>query len=132
MNTITLVQEFHDKFKVATEPKESVYALRKELILEEAKEFAKAIDSGNRKEQLDALLDLQYVLDGSFIALGFNTIDGIKMHSACIPLIKNAAFIEVHRSNMSKLGPDGEPIYREDGKILKGPNYSPPNLERFL
>ena len=41
-------------------------------------------------------------------------------------------FDEVHRSNMSKLGSDGKPIYREDGKVLKGPNFSPPNLEKFL
>lgn len=66
-------------------------------------------------EVLDALCDLQYVLDGTFLALGFHKV-------------KDAAMTEIHRSNMSKLGEDGRPVKRDDGKILKGPNYSPPDL----
>lgn len=67
-------------------------------------------------EVLDALADIQYVLDGAYLAFG-------------MAAMKSAASSEVHRSNMSKLGEDGKPIKREDGKILKGPNYSKPNLK---
>lgn len=65
----------------------------------------------------DALGDLEYVVNGAAIGMG-------------IPLPEVVA--EIHRSNMTKLGPDGRPIYREDGKILKGEDYEPPNLERVL
>lgn len=67
------------------------------------------------KHVADALTDLQYVLDGAWLALGFHRV-------------KEECVAEVHRSNMSKLGLDGLPIKREDGKILKGPNYSLPDL----
>lgn len=66
---------------------------------------------------LDAICDSIYVLIGLALKMGFN-LDG--------------AFAEVHRSNMSKLGADGEPILREDGKILKGPNFTPPKLDAFI
>jgi predicted HAD superfamily Cof-like phosphohydrolase len=70
-------------------------------------------------ETFDALLDLQYVLDGAFLALGFHRMkdDGLK---------------EVHRSNMSKLGPDGLPVLREDGKVMKGDAFEPPDLASVL
>jgi predicted HAD superfamily Cof-like phosphohydrolase len=70
-------------------------------------------------EVLDALCDIQVVLDGAFLALGFWRV-------------KDEAMAEVHRSNMSKLGADGKPILREDGKFLKGPNYFPPNLKPLI
>ena len=61
--------------------------------------------------------DLQYVLSGAAVALGLDI---------------QTAFIRIHNSNMSKLGEDGKPVYREDGKIIKGPDYIPPNLEDLL
>lgn len=74
-------------------------------------------DGETRLEILDAICDLIYVLIGLALKMGFD-LDG--------------AFREVHRSNMSKLGKDGKPIKREDGKVLKGPNYTPPKLEAFI
>lgn len=68
-------------------------------------------------ERLDAICDIKYVVNGLGACLGFD-VDG--------------ADAEVHRSNMTKLGEDGKPIKREDGKIMKGPNYDPPHLERFV
>jgi len=92
-------------------------ALRIELLREELEEFKEALDNNDIVEALDALTDIQYVLDGAYLSLGFH-------------LIKDSAFAEVQRSNMSKLGADGKPVVRElDGKILKGPNYSPPDLK---
>lgn len=70
-----------------------------------------------RKEILDAVCDSIYTLIGLSNMFGFNL---------------DAAFYEVHRSNMSKLGPDGKPIKRADGKVLKGPNFTPPNLEPYI
>lgn len=89
--------------------------LRLDLLREELGELAGAVLAEDSVEILDALCDLQYVLDGAFLALGFHQL-------------KEAGMAEVHRSNMSKLGEDGKPIYREDGKVMKGPNYSPPDL----
>src|SRR6056300_1010291 len=68
-------------------------------------------------EVSDALTDLLVVIYGAGHAFGIDL---------------DQCFLEVHRSNMSKLGEDGKPIYREDGKVLKGPNYSPPNIAQFL
>jgi predicted HAD superfamily Cof-like phosphohydrolase len=91
--------------------------LRIELLREELAELKEALDNNDVVEALDALTDLQYVLDGAYLSLGFH-------------LLKDQAFAEVQRSNMSKLGLDGKPIRREsDGKILKGPNYSAPDLK---
>lgn len=72
---------------------------------------------GNHVEILDAICDSIYVLIGLALKMGFNL---------------DAAFREVHRSNMSKLGEDGKPIKRDDGKVLKGPNFTPPNLKPFI
>lgn len=71
----------------------------------------------NVVEAADALGDLEYVINGMALGMG-------------IPLPEIVE--EIHRSNMTKLGPDGKPIYREDGKILKGEDYEPPNLEKIL
>lgn len=89
------------------------------LLKEEFIELKDGIEASDLKEIFDALLDLQYALDGTFLEFG--------MHK-----IKPHGQNEVHRSNMTKLDKDGLPIKREDGKILKGPNYSPPNLKQFL
>ena len=122
--TLEQVAEFHKAFghPIKETPDLSDWVLnhlRCRLINEESEELAASIGWQDKVGVLDALLDLQYVLDGAFLALGFASV-------------KDVAFAEVHRSNMSKLGTDGKPIYREDGKVIKGPNYSPPNLERFV
>lgn len=119
-----LVKEFHEKFGHPVKDKpdllnHNLNELRVDLIDEELGELNEALSAGNEVAVLDALVDLQYVLDGAFLSLGF-----WKM--------KDAAMAEVHRSNMSKLGVDGKPIVREDGKILKGPNYNEPDLAKVL
>lgn len=117
MTTIEQVREFHRAF--VTQPDEVIQKCRLALLKEELKELEDAMTAGDRLGILDALTDLQYVLDGTYIVFSMDHL-------------KDEAFAEVHRSNMSKLGPDGKPIYREDGKVLKGPNYRPPNLEQFF
>ena len=86
----------------------------------ELDELKEALDAGDTVEVLDALTDLQYVLDGAYLSFGLQHV-------------KQAAFDEVHRSNMSKLGADGKPIRRpEDGKVLKGPDYFKPDMAQFI
>jgi len=98
---------------------EDDYSLRYKLGKEELDEYLDACKDGDLIEVADALADQLYILLGTMISHGMgNVIEDI--------------FDEVHRSNMSKLGEDGKPIYREDGKILKGPNFSSPNLSKFL
>lgn len=89
------------------------------LLREEVDELEEALNKRDTVGVLDALTDIQYVLDGAYLNLGFKDF-------------KVKALLEVHRSNMSKLGVDGKPIYREDGKVLKGPHYSPPDLRGIL
>lgn len=113
MTTIQLVQEFHEAFGVNI-PKRRKASFR--LMLEELIEF---YDAKTDVKRLDALLDLQYFLDGTFLAYGWGDI-------------KHEAFKEVHRSNMSKMPKDGKPLFRPDGKILKGLHFTPPDLKRFL
>ena len=95
------------------------YFLRYRLGKEELLEYLDACNNDDLVEITDALADQLYILLGTMIAHGMQDI------------IEDV-FNEVHRSNMSKLGKDGNPIYREDGKVLKGPNFSPPNIEQFL
>ena len=95
------------------------YYLRYRLGKEELVEYLDACNNDDLVEITDALADQLYILLGTMIAHGMQDIIG-------------DVFNEVHRSNMSKLGEDGKPIYREDGKILKGPNFSSPNLSKFL
>ena len=95
----------------------NVAELRYELIREELEEMREALDSKDMVGIADALSDLLYVVYGAGHSFGINL---------------DACFNEVHRSNMSKLGADGKPIYREDGKVLKGPDYSEPDLKKFL
>jgi len=89
-------------------------ALRFELIMEEVDEFENATDKENL---LKELADILYVVYG---------------YAATYGLPIDAAFKRVHESNMSKLGEDGKPIYREDGKVLKGPNYKPADLSDLI
>ena len=91
--------------------------LRIELIAEELQELCEAVEQKDMAGIADALTDLLYVVYGAGAAYGIDL---------------DATFEEVHDSNMSKLGEDGKPIYREDGKVLKGPNYWAPDLEHFV
>ncbi len=123
--TIDKVREFHETYGLPVEKKmtisdEKTNALRINLLEEELDELRDALAAGDLVETLDALIDLQYVLDGAFLSFGMQDL-------------KEAAFDEVHRSNMSKLGADGKPIVRpEDGKILKGPDYFKPDISQFI
>lgn len=123
--TLEQVQEFHETYglPVLNSPNisdEKTNALRVNLLAEELDELKEALQQGDMVETLDALIDLQYVLDGAFLSFGLHGL-------------KEQAFNEVHRSNMSKLGEDGKPIRREsDGKVLKGPNYFKPDIAQFL
>lgn len=87
------------------------------LIQEEFKELQAALRAGDITEIFDALIDLQYVINGMGVHMGLPMEDG---------------WAEVQRSNMSKLDENGEPIYREDGKVLKSDLYSPPNLQEII
>ena len=123
-STLDAVQEFHEAFDLPvkdhmdiSDPKTNL--LRINLLAEELDELKEALDAGDMVEVLDALTDLQYVLDGAYLSFGLQHV-------------KQAAFDEVHRSNMSKLGADGRPVKDERGKVLKGPAYSPPALEPVL
>ena len=98
-------------------PAEDIQQLRVELIEEELQELKDAIADGNLTEVADALTDILYVTYGAGHSFGVNL---------------DACFAEVQRSNMSKLGEDGKPLYREDGKVMKGPGYSEPNLFAVL
>ena len=86
---------------------------------EENEEYLQAAKENDLVEIGDALGDMLYILCGTIISHGFQD----KMESI---------FDEIQRSNMSKLGKDGKPIYREDGKVMKGPNYFKPNLTKIL
>lgn len=124
MKTITQVGEFHRAFNVPVKfspelPDSERQELRIKLLYEELQELQDAMATGDLTGVLDALCDLQYVLDGTFLEFGMGHI-------------KTLAFYEVHRSNMSKLGNDGKPILRDDKKVLKGPNFSGPDLKQFI
>ena len=91
--------------------------LRLELISEEFSELCQAMEDRDMVQIADALTDLLYVVYGAGHSFGLDL---------------DECFEEVHRSNMSKLGKNGRPIYREDGKVMKGPGYFEPDLERIL
>ena len=117
-----MVREFHESFgaPVGRYPsliEEDRFFLRRELISEEALEVLDAFDSKNLENITKELCDLLYVTYGTAVELGIDL---------------DKAFESVHNSNMSKLGEDGKPVYREDGKVLKGPNYRPADLREFL
>ena len=110
----TFGQEVKKKPGLSTE---KINKLRISLINEELEEFKMAINNNDLKEAVDALTDILYVTYGAGHAFGVNL---------------DKCFDEVQRSNMSKLGEDGEPIYNELGKVMKGPNYFKPDLGKFL
>ena len=98
-------------------PEEKVIDLRISLIKEELDEFQEALKEKNLVEVADALTDLLYVTYGAGLAFGIDL---------------DKCFAEVQRSNMSKLGADGKPIYNEQGKVMKGSRYYKPNLKQFI
>jgi predicted HAD superfamily Cof-like phosphohydrolase len=125
-----IVKEFHEVFGHSIDQpfEKDLVQLRLNLISEEVTELMQEFFSYEREEWLEVdrvskarilkeMADIQYVLSGMAVAFG-------------LPLDK--AFKLVHESNMSKLGEDGKPIYRDDGKVLKGPNYKPPVMENLL
>jgi predicted HAD superfamily Cof-like phosphohydrolase len=124
-NKIAAVTEFHTAFKLNMNNKpiasigEDRNTLRFNLMKEENEEYLEAAQNNDLVEVADALGDMLYILCGTIIEHGMQ--DKIE-----------EVFNEIQRSNMSKLGEDGKPIYREDGKVLKGPNYFKPNILEIL
>mgnify|MGYP006082594775 FL=1 len=110
----TFGQEVKDKTKF---PEKKIVQLRYDLIKEELEELNEAIKDKDMKEIADALTDILYVTYGAGHAFGIDL---------------DKCFNEVQRSNMSKLGANGKPIYNENGKVMKGPNYFKPDLNKFL
>lgn len=191
--TIEMVREFHQVFNCTLLEKPGIpdawtILIRIQLIQEELSELAEALAAVDRLSVLDALVDLQYVVDGTFLSFGIadekssrdtsifqvtgisdlrvnlktlgllqcylvHLINSIELNnmdhvirSLCslqdevdiaftrfgFMSVKQAAFEEVHRSNMTKLGSDGKPVVRPGGRVVKGPNYEKPNLEQFI
>ena len=122
MSNFDEVKKFMKTFgqRVKTKPSfpdDKTMQLRFDLIKEELNELEEAMETKNLKEVADALTDILYVTYGAGYAYGINL---------------DECFKEVQRSNMSKLGTDGKPIFNEKGKVMKGPNYSEPNLKKFV
>ena len=121
-NSYSRVREFHKAFGHPAPDTPGIIpdgraTLRIGLIAEELDELKEAVAANDLVGIADALGDLDYVVNGAAVEYGI-----------VLPVIT----AEIHRSNMTKLGPDGKPIYREDGKILKGEDYEPPRLEPLL
>tara|TARA_A100001011_G_scaffold150881_1_gene159308 strand:- start:9090 stop:9482 length:393 start_codon:yes stop_codon:yes gene_type:complete len=122
---INAVEEFHNAFGIESaksptvDVSEQKIILRYNLMKEENEEYLEAAQNNDPVEVADALGDMLYILCGTILSHGMQ-------HKI------SEVFEEIQRSNMSKLGSDGKPIYREDGKILKGPNYFKPNISSIL
>ena len=110
----TFGQEVKSK---ASFPDQKIQNLRYDLIKEELEELKDALNQKNLKEVADALTDILYVTYGAGHAFGIDL---------------DKCFTEVQNSNMSKLDENGKPIYNENGKVMKGPNYFKPNLQKFI
>ncbi len=118
MSVKKFMETFGQEVKSKAEfPSEKIVKLRYDLIKEELDEFQQALKDKNLKEVADSLTDILYVTYGAGHAFGIDL---------------DKCFDEVQRSNMSKLGKDGKPIYNENGKVMKGSNYFEPKLEKFL
>jgi len=119
------VKDFHDAFglDVASSPtvklQDRIKELRFRLMEEENIEYLEAAKNNDLVEVADALGDMLYILCGTILSHGMQ-------------YIIEDVFDEIQRSNMSKLGEDGQPIYREDGKVMKGPNYFKPDLKKII
>ena len=112
------MKTFGQEVKTKTEfPEKKIVKLRYDLINEELEELQDAIKDRNMLEIADALTDILYVTYGAGHAFGIDL---------------DKCFNEVQESNMSKLGENNTPIYNENGKVMKGPNYFKPNLNQFL
>lgn len=117
-----MVREFHQTYGLPIvdtpgHPSEDRIKLRRELISEEYWEYDRAVNRNDLVNIAQELADIIYVVYGCALEYG-------------IPL--DEVFAEIHRANMSKLDTDGSVIRREDGKVLKGPNYSPPDIGAIL
>ena len=110
----TFGQEVKNKPSLSSE---KINNLRISLINEELEELKQAMKNNDLKEAVDALIDILYVTYGAGHAFGVNL---------------DKCFDEVQKSNMSKLGEDGKPIYNEAGKVMKGPSYFKPDLSKFI
>ena len=125
IDQLNMLREFHTTFRSHLEDEptadltDEVIALRVSLIQEELDEYRKASEARDLLGVADALSDLMYVVLGTYVAHG--------LHLHAEPL-----FAEVHHSNMSKLDDEGEPIFREDGKVLKSDNFVLPDLAAIL
>ncbi len=122
MTNFNSVKKFMEKFgqeiKTKAEfPSDKTVKLRYNLIKEELEEFEQALQDKNLTEVADSLTDILYVTYGAGVAFGIDL---------------DKCFDEVQKSNMSKLGADGKPIYNKDGKVMKGPKYFKPNLSKFI
>ena len=122
MTNFDSVKKFMEKFgqEVKTKPEfpsEKIVKLRYGLIKEELAEFEQALKDKNLEEVADSLTDILYVAYGAGHAFGIDL---------------DKCFDEVQKSNMSKLGTNGEPIYNEAGKVMKGPKYFKPNFSKFV
>ncbi|ATA67614.1 hypothetical protein CGC48_02575 [Capnocytophaga cynodegmi] len=124
-NKLKSVADFHKAFRLGTkqEPtvnlKDEIITLRFKLMAEENEEYLEAARNKDIVEVADALGDMLYILCGTIIEHGLQ-------HKI------EEVFSEIHRSNMSKLDENGNPIYREDGKVMKGANYFKPNIAKIL
>jgi predicted HAD superfamily Cof-like phosphohydrolase len=124
-NKIKAVQDFHEAFGLGINQKPianlslNKLQLRYDLMAEENEEYLEAAKNNDLIEVADALGDMLYILCGTILEHGMQ----YKIEEV---------FNEIQRSNMSKLGADGKPIYREDGKVMKGPNYFKPNISSIL
>jgi len=122
---LNAVKEFHTAFEIgySENPKanldEAKKVLRYNLMKEENEEYLEAVQNNDLIEIADALGDMLYILCGTIIEHGLQ--DKIE-----------AVFEEIQRSNMSKLDSYGKPIYREDGKVMKGPNYFRPDFTKII
>ena len=119
------VKDFHDTFGLSyndsptVDLEKKIIELRYNLMKEENEEYIEAARKNDIIEVADALGDMLYILCGTIIEHGMSDI------------IEDV-FDEIQKSNMSKLGADGKPIYRKDGKVMKGPNYFKPNFSKFF
>lgn len=119
------VYTFHETYRIPQKEEPTAvipdreYLLRYKLMREENEEYLEAATAGDGVEIADALGDMLYILCGTILSHGMQHVI-------------EEVFDEIQRSNMSKLGEDGEPIYREDGKVMKGPNYFKPNIQKIL
>ena len=122
MSNFERVKKFMETFgqevkQKAEFPNDKITTLRYDLIKEELEELRDALERKDIKEVADALTDILYVTYGAGHAFGINL---------------DKCFEEVQSSNMSKLGDDGRPIYNDKGKVMKGPNYFKPDLNKFV